>query len=327
MPGARGDRLRDRARARRERLELERAHRPVPEDGAGVRDQRARSARRVLGPMSSPIQPVGHLDAVEHAVLGVGAEAVADHQVAGQLAARRPALGAARARCARARRPRRRTASRRPRGPARARNGKHIAPPIMIASAISRKRSITADLVGHLRAAEDRHERARRVLEHPRQRPHLALQQAARRALGSRCATPSVRRARGARRRTRRRRRHRRVAPARAAAPGRCCVSPGSKRTFSSSSISPGAELVGQRAATSSPDDRRRELHRRAGQLAQPLGDRRQRQLRLALPSGRPRCETSTRRAPRARSSSIVGSAARIRVSSATASAVLGAAR
>ena len=43
-------------------------------------------------------------------------------------------------------------------------NGKHIAPPIRIASARSQERVEHADLVGHLRAADDRDERARRGL-------------------------------------------------------------------------------------------------------------------------------------------------------------------
>ena len=37
------------------------------------------------------------------------------------------------------------------------------------------------------------------------------------------------------------------------------------------------------RSSTSSPDHRRRQLHRRAEQLGEPLGDRPQRQLRLAV--------------------------------------------
>ena len=66
-------------------------------------------------------------------------------------------------------------------------------------------------------------------------------------------------------------------------------------------------------------DHGRRQLHRRAEQLGEALADRRQsRAPASTLPFGRPRCETSTSEAPRSRSGSIVGSAARMRVSSAT---------
>ena len=78
-----------------------------------------------------------------------------------------------------------------------------------------------------------------------------------------------------------------------------------------------GLEPVGHRLDLGA-DDRRRQLHLGAEQLAEPLADRRHRERRVDLPFGRPRCETRTTRAPRSRSSSIVGSAARIRVSSAT---------
>ena len=65
VPGARGDRLGDRARAGRERLELERAHRAVPEHRAGGRDLRARSASAVRRPDVEAHPAVGHVDAVE----------------------------------------------------------------------------------------------------------------------------------------------------------------------------------------------------------------------------------------------------------------------
>ena len=58
-PGRGGDGLGDGAGAGGERLELERAHRPVPEHGAGVGDHVARTRRAVRGPMSSPISPSG----------------------------------------------------------------------------------------------------------------------------------------------------------------------------------------------------------------------------------------------------------------------------
>jgi hypothetical protein len=92
-------------------------------------------------------------------------------------------------------------------------------------------------------------------------------------------------------------------------------VSPGSKRLFSSSRTSPGPSARGH-ASTS----RRRppgQLHLGAEQLAEPLGHRRHRELRVA--AARPaEVRDEDDAAPRSRSSSIVGSAARIRVSSAT---------
>ena len=53
-PARSRDRLGHRARARRERLQLERAHRPVPEDRARARDLRSRSARRSPGRCRGP---------------------------------------------------------------------------------------------------------------------------------------------------------------------------------------------------------------------------------------------------------------------------------
>ena len=79
--------------------------------------------------------------------------------------------------CARARGPPPRTARCRRRGPAALKNGKHIAPPIRTVSARSEERLEHADLVRHLRAADDRDERPLRVLEDAVERLDLALQQ------------------------------------------------------------------------------------------------------------------------------------------------------
>ena len=62
-----------------------------------------------------------------------------------------------------------------------AKNGKHMAPPISTESARSQERVEDADLVGHLGAADDRDERALRVLEDPGERRDLALEQPPRR--------------------------------------------------------------------------------------------------------------------------------------------------
>ena len=53
-PGRRGDRLGDRPGAGGERLELERAHRPVPEHRPGVADHAARTRRRCAGRRRGP---------------------------------------------------------------------------------------------------------------------------------------------------------------------------------------------------------------------------------------------------------------------------------
>ena len=83
-----------------------------------------------------------------------------------------------------------------------------------------------------------------------------------------------------------------------------------------------GPERAGHRLDVAA-DDRRRQVHLGAEQLgraASPTGAHRERRIDLA--PGRPRCETRTSAAPRSRSSSIVGSAARMRVSSATRAVV-----
>ena len=164
--------------------------------------------------------------------------------------------------------------------PCALRNGKHIAPPMMTTSATSRKRSITpilsATLAPPTTATSGRGGLSRMPMivltSRSSSRPA---------ALGSRCATPSV------------------LACARCAAPnasltyrsassasaaasrGSLVVSPGSKRTFSSTRISPCGEGLCHRPDLCA-DDGGGERHGRVGQLAQPLDDGRQRQVLLA---------------------------------------------
>src|SRR3954469_3148312 len=76
------DGLRHTARAGRERLHLERAHRPVPEDSpGGLHALRVEVDR--LGPHVEAHPAIGHLDAVDLAALGARVELVGDHQVHG----------------------------------------------------------------------------------------------------------------------------------------------------------------------------------------------------------------------------------------------------
>ena len=133
-------RLGDAARAGRERIELERAHRAVPEDRAGAGDL-ARVALAVRGPTSSPIQPSG-TSTPSSSLRSGRRRSVAEHEVAGQL---EPAAAAAAASSARraGSTPSASQSEAPTAWPCAAKNGKHIAPPIRIASATSRKRSIT----------------------------------------------------------------------------------------------------------------------------------------------------------------------------------------
>ena len=179
-PGALATASATRAGAGGERLQLEGAHRPVPEDRprAAQISPRRRSARargRCPGPSSPPAPRRRRArGARRRPTSSLGDHEVHRQQRAWPCPARPAARAAARGR---ARVLRRRTARRPPRGPARTRNGKHIAPPIRIASASSRKRSITRDLVVHLGSAEDRHQRAGRALEDPDEAPDLGFQQ------------------------------------------------------------------------------------------------------------------------------------------------------
>ena len=89
-----------------------------------ARDLAARRRAAVRGADVEAHPAVGHVHAVEHAVLGVGRRARSPiTRSTGSSSRARAARPRRRARGARARRPRRRTASRRPRGPARAGTG------------------------------------------------------------------------------------------------------------------------------------------------------------------------------------------------------------
>ena len=127
------------ARARGERLELERAHRAVPEDRAprGAIAAAYASARLRADVEAHPAG--GHVDAVELLALGVGGELAAEHEVDGQ-----PQLAGvveqprARARASSA------SHSESPTSwPCAAKNGKAIAPPMSTSSATSRNVSST----------------------------------------------------------------------------------------------------------------------------------------------------------------------------------------
>ena len=159
----RRDRLGDRARAGRERLELERAHRAVPEDACRRRAiTLARSAAAVRGADVEAHPAVGDVDAVELAALGVGREA--RRRARGRSGS--SSLPPAARRRARAR-PGSMPSSSHSESPTAwpwaAKNGKHIAPPIEDRVGALEERLDHADLVGHLRAADDRDERPLRV--------------------------------------------------------------------------------------------------------------------------------------------------------------------
>ena len=198
---ASGDRLGDRARAGRERLELERAHRAVPEHRAGVARSPRRSARAVCGPMSSPIQPSG-TSTPSSARVSVSARELAPER-RGRSGSRSLLAARARARAARGSMPSSSHSESPTAWPCALKNGKHIAPPIRIASARCEERVEHADLVGHLGAADDRDERPLRVVEDARAASSTSRSSSRPAALGSRCATRlgrGVRAVRGAER-------------------------------------------------------------------------------------------------------------------------------
>ena len=114
-----GHRLGHRARAGRERLELERAHRPVPEHRAGARRSRPRRPRQCAGRCRGPSARRGRRPRRASCGSASAPKRSASTRSTGQLE-RGPGPGSApRALAGPARRPRRRTASRRPRGPGR----------------------------------------------------------------------------------------------------------------------------------------------------------------------------------------------------------------
>ena len=174
-----GNSLGDGARPGGERLQLESSHRPVPEHGARLPDHAGVPLSRG-GPDVEADPAVGDIDAVEHAVLGVLGEAVADHEVDRQLDAR----------AARSARPRERRA--------------RVLGVLLAAQRVAHRVTLRVqereahraadhervgeleeavddgDLVRHLRPADDRDERMAGMLEDRPQRAHLAFEQAPR---------------------------------------------------------------------------------------------------------------------------------------------------
>ena len=204
-PGRVRDRLGDRPRAGGERLELERAHRPVPEHGPGRARSLAPYAARGARADVEAHPAVGHVDAVDR--LGRRRRRPVARRSPGRRAARaRRARSALDASVCRASSTSSAAHSESPtEWPCAARNGKHIAPPIRIVSATSRKRSITAIL--SLTLAPPRTATSGRAGSSStlRQRRHLALEQQPGGVLGRPAARrPRSRRARDGRRRTRR---------------------------------------------------------------------------------------------------------------------------
>ena len=194
-----GHRLGDRARAGRERLELEGAHRAVPEDGAGAGDLLAVG----LGGARTDVEAhpaVGHVDAVELAALGVGVEGPAEDEVDGQaqlLAAAREQLAGRVEVLVGTQRVADRVAL-----DGQEREGHRAADEDRVGAL--QEGLEHPDLVGHLGAADDRHQRPRGVLEDAGERLHLALQEQARGARAAGARRPRWRRARGAPSRRRR---------------------------------------------------------------------------------------------------------------------------
>ena len=224
-----------RARAGRERLELEGAHRAVPEHGAGAGDLLAVGRGGARADVEAH-PAVGHVDAVELAALGVGVEGLAEDEVDGQAQLRR-----CRARAARA--PGSRSSSAHSESPIEwpctDRNGKAIAPPMRIASARCRKASSTPILSVTLAPPTIATSGRAGSSRMPVSVSHLALQEQARGArqqvrdaLGR--GVRAVRRAEGVVDVDVRERR-----PGAAASSGSFFVSPGSKRMFSSMTTSP----------------------------------------------------------------------------------------
>ena len=139
------DRLGDGSRAAREGLELEGAHRPVPEDGPGPRDPLAEVGGRVAADVEAH-PALGHVDAVELAGLGVrrrtpcrGTRSSGSSRIVSlpsassstRLADSTPSSSTSELPVSR---------------PSALKKLKHIAPPIRISSAKPRKRSITPSL-------------------------------------------------------------------------------------------------------------------------------------------------------------------------------------
>ena len=266
---------RRRRACRGERLQLEDAHRPVPEDRARIADAPG-VARGGSGPDIEGEPAVGHVVGSHHARRGIGREASAATTSVGSFRSQ-PAATAADAASRAIAWPASSSCSEAPTWPPAARTKVlAIAPPIRIVSATVVSRSMTPILSVTL------NRRRRRRMGVPARRggawnalTSRSEEMACRRRQEMRDALRR-RRGRGARRRRRRSRTRRRASPGWRRTPGRSALRVDERR-FSS---------------------RRRRLHRggpardrfnaiadepHPSQLGQPLGHRSQRQLRDAL--------------------------------------------
>ena len=188
-----GHRLGDGARAGRERLELERAHRAVPEDRPGAGDLLAVG----LGGARTDVEAhpaVRHVDAVELAALGVGVEGLAEHEVDGQTqllaAAREELAGRVEVLVGTQRVADRVALHGQEREAHRAADEDGVG---ALQEGLEH-----ADLVGHLGAADDRHQRPRGVLEDAGERLAPRAAGAGRRRWAAGARRPRSRRAPGA---------------------------------------------------------------------------------------------------------------------------------
>jgi hypothetical protein len=169
-----------RQRTLRERLQLEHAHRPVPEDRLG-----GGQARRVqLGRGRADVEPhpaVGDLADRHHPRLGVGGESIRHHHVAGQQQPAAALTGVAH------RRPRDRLAvlvlvpRRAHREAVRDQEGEGHGASDQDRIGQLGEAVDDPDLVGHLDTADHHHERPRRAVQQAREGVQLGLQQQPRR--------------------------------------------------------------------------------------------------------------------------------------------------
>ena len=173
-----GDRLGQDPGAVGERLQLEGAHRTVPEHRPGSRDLVPRNRAPCAGRCRAPSSPRGPRSRRRPG-------APPPHR-SGRRAPGPPG-GADRSRMrsafssalAASSTPASSTSESPVESPWARKKLKHIAPPIRISSAVSRKRSITPDLVADLGAAEDDHQGALGIGDHAAQLLELALEQEA----------------------------------------------------------------------------------------------------------------------------------------------------
>ena len=191
-----------------------------------------------------------------------------------------------------------------------------MAPPMRTRSQRSSRLSDERQLVGHLRAAEDRHERVRRVAQQALQHLDLALQQQP--GAGGEPARDPLGGGVGAVGGAERVVDVVRVALREPVGEGRVVLLllrveaevlqhhqlAGAERRH------PAADLVAHAVG--------QQLDPPAHQLAQPGGGRSERQLRLRSPFGLPRCEQTATPAPASSRYSSVGTEARMRASSVT---------